>query len=169
MLWKTPTLSPVCPQSWDASWPTRYSSDMCCFTLVTSSFKRGTFWSPDSEEVRKPSLITSYRSVINYFIIWSKNHFLKHMTTVYMWYTKWKWKSLIHVDSLWLHRLYSPWNYPGQNTGVGNLSLLQGIFLTQGLNPGLPDCRQNLYQLSHQGSTKHNHLRKFFTIKTGHW
>ena len=33
--------------------------------------------------------------------------------------------------------LYSPWNSPGQNTEVGSLSLLQGIFLTQGLNPGL--------------------------------
>jgi len=30
-----------------------------------------------------------------------------------------------------------PWNSPGQNTGVGSLSLLQGIFLTQGSNPGL--------------------------------
>ena len=37
--------------------------------------------------------------------------------------------------------LYSPWNSPGQNTGVGNLSLLQGIFPTQGLNPGLPHCQ----------------------------
>ena len=33
------------------------------------------------------------------------------------------------------HELYSPWNSPGQNTGVGSLSLLQGIFPTQGLNP----------------------------------
>ena len=33
------------------------------------------------------------------------------------------------------------------------ISLLQGIFSTQGLNPGLPHCRQILYQLSHQGST----------------
>ena len=40
---------------------------------------------------------------------------------------------------------YSPWNSPGQNTGVGSLSLLQGVFLTQGLNPGLPHCRQILY------------------------
>ena len=31
----------------------------------------------------------------------------------------------------------SPWNSPGQNTGVGTLSLLQGIFPTQRLNPGL--------------------------------
>ena len=39
-------------------------------------------------------------------------------------------------DSLQLHGLYSPWNSPGQNTGVGSLSLVQGIFPTQGSNPG---------------------------------
>ena len=50
------------------------------------------------------------------------------------------------------HRLYTPWNYPGQNTGVGSLFLLQGIFPTQGSNPGLPHCRWILYQLSHMGS-----------------
>ena len=48
--------------------------------------------------------------------------------------------------------LYSPWNSPEQNTGVGSLSLLQGIFPTLWLNPGLPHGRQILYQLSHQGS-----------------
>ena len=47
------------------------------------------------------------------------------------------------------HGLYSPWNSPGQNTGVGSLSLLQGVFPTQGSNPGLLHCRQFLYQLSH--------------------
>ena len=46
----------------------------------------------------------------------------------------------------------SPWNSPGQNTGMGSLSLLQGIFPTQGSNPGLPHCRRILYQLSHQES-----------------
>ena len=56
--------------------------------------------------------------------------------------------------SLWPHGLYSPWNSPGQNTGVGNLSLLQGIFPTQGLSPGLLHCRQILYQLSHKGSLR---------------
>ena len=55
-------------------------------------------------------------------------------------------------DSLCPHGLYSPWNSPGQNTGVGSLSLLQGIFPTQGSNPGLPHCRQILYQLSYKGS-----------------
>ena len=37
---------------------------------------------------------------------------------------------------------------------MGSLSLLQGIFPTQGLNPGLPHCRQILHQLSHQGSPR---------------
>ena len=49
---------------------------------------------------------------------------------------------------------YSPWNSPGQNTGVGCLSLLQGIFPTQGSNPGLPHCRRILYHLSHRGSPR---------------
>ena len=52
------------------------------------------------------------------------------------------------------HGLYSSWNSPGHNTGVGNLSLLRGIFPNQGLNPGLPHCRRILYQLSHQGSPR---------------
>ena len=57
-------------------------------------------------------------------------------------------------DSLRPHGLYSPWNSPGQNTGVGSHSLLQGIFSTQGLNWGVLHCRQILYQLSHKGSPK---------------
>jgi len=40
---------------------------------------------------------------------------------------------------------------PGQNTGVVSLSLLQEIFPNEGSNPGLPHCRQILYQLSHKG------------------
>ena len=54
--------------------------------------------------------------------------------------------------SLQPHRLHSPWNSPDPSTGVGSLSLLQAIFSTQGLNPGLPHCRWILYLLSHQGS-----------------
>ena len=57
-------------------------------------------------------------------------------------------------DSLWPRGLYSPWNSPGQNTGVGNLSLFQGIFSTQVSNSGLPHCRRILYQLSDQGSPR---------------
>ena len=54
--------------------------------------------------------------------------------------------------------LYSPWDSPGQNTGVSSLSLLQGIFPTQGSNPGILHCRRILYQLSHQGSQSENRL-----------
>ena len=57
-------------------------------------------------------------------------------------------------NSLPPHGLYSPWNSPGQNTGLGSLSLLQGIFPTQGSNLGLPHCEQILYQLSHKGSPR---------------
>ena len=61
-------------------------------------------------------------------------------------------------NSLWPHglkyaRLLCPWDFPGKNTGVGCHFLLQGIFPTQGSNPGLLHCRQTLYPLSHQGSS----------------
>ena len=65
----------------------------------------------------------------------------------------WKSKKL-SPNSLWPHGLYSPWNAPGQNTGVGSLSLLQRIFLIWGSNPGLRHCRWILHQLSHKGSPR---------------
>ena len=58
---------------------------------------------------------------------------------------------IVVSTSLWPHGLYGPWN-SGQNTGVGSLSLLQGIFPTQGSNPVFTYCRQILYQLSHNRS-----------------
>ena len=48
----------------------------------------------------------------------------------------------------------SPWNSPGQNTGVGSLSIIQGFFPNQGSNPGLLHCGRILYQLSHKGSPR---------------
>ena len=53
-------------------------------------------------------------------------------------------------DCLRPHGLYTPWNSPDQNTGVGSLSLLQGIFPTQESNSGLPHYRWFLYQLTHR-------------------
>ena len=64
---------------------------------------------------------------------------------------KWGESHLIVSDSLRPHGLCSPWDSLGQYTGVGSLSLLQGIFLAQGSNPGLLHCRQILYQLNHRG------------------
>ena len=70
---------------------------------------------------------------------------------------KWKkWSGESHSvmsDSSRPHGLWSPWNSPGQNSGVGSLSLLQGIIPTQGSNPGLPHGRWILYQLSHKGNS----------------
>ena len=68
-----------------------------------------------------------------------------------LWIQPVKWKSVMS-NCLQSHGPYSPWNSPGQNTGVGSLSLLQGIFPTQGSNPGLLHCMQILYQLRHYGS-----------------
>ena len=65
-----------------------------------------------------------------------------------------KWKSLSRVWLFATPWIYSPWNSPSQNTGVDSLSLLQRIFLTQGLNQGLPRCRWILYQQNHQGSPR---------------
>ena len=57
-------------------------------------------------------------------------------------------------------RLLCPWDTPGKNTGEGCHSLLQGIFSTQGLNPGLLHCRQILYHLSHVIETKFRVINK---------
>ena len=70
-----------------------------------------------------------------------------------------KWSRSVVSDSLRGQgleptRRLRPWDFPGKSTGVGCHFLLQGIFPTQGSNPGLPHCRQTLYRLSHQGSWK---------------
>ena len=77
---------------------------------------------------------------------------------------------LVMSDSLRPHGLYSPWNSLGQNTGVGSLSLLQGLFPTQGLNLGLLHCRQILYHLSYLGSSsywKYNSAIKMCGVQSG--
>ena len=52
-------------------------------------------------------------------------------------------------------RFFTSWaTSKSKDTGVGSHSLLQGIFQAQGWNPGLPHCRQILYQLSHKGSPR---------------
>ena len=74
-------------------------------------------------------------------------------------------------NSLQPHGLYSSWNSPGQNIGVGSLSLLQWIFPSQGLNPGLPHCRKILYQLSHMntGVGSLSILQGIFLIQELNW
>ena len=74
---------------------------------------------------------------------------------------------LVVFNSLQPHGLYPArllcsWNSPDENTGVGIHFLLQGIFLTQGSNPGLPHCRQILSHLSHHRSFYFTHGARQF-------
>ena len=64
------------------------------------------------------------------------------------------WQSLSCVWHFATPWTIQSWNYPGQNIGVGSLSLLHRIFPTQGSNPGLLHCTWILYQLSHKGSPR---------------
>ena len=82
-----------------------------------------------------------------------------------------KWKSLSCVRLLRCYGLNSPCSFPGQNTGVGSLTLL-GIFPTQRSNPGLPHYMWIFYQLSHKRSPSNkrvvvvkslSHVRLFVT------
>ena len=75
--------------------------------------------------------------------------------------SEWSESHSVMSNSVQPHGLYSPWNSLGQNTGVGSLSLLHGIFPTQESNWGLPQCRQILYQLSHKGSNVQTFERMF--------
>ena len=85
-------------------------------------------------------------------------HFLNFPNTpnrgMMIWEKKVKVGCSVVSNSLQPHGLYSPWNSPGQNTGVGSLSLLQGVFSTQELKPSILHWRQILYHLSHNGSHK---------------
>ena len=77
-------------------------------------------------------------------------------------------------DSLRPHVVYSPWNSLGQNTGVGSLSLLHGIFPTQESNPGLLHCRQIL-PAEPQGKSKNTGggslslLQRIFLTQESNW
>ena len=86
----------------------------------------------------------------NYIYIYTHTH--THIY-IYMKESECESRSVVS-DSLRPHRLCSPRNSPGQNTGVSSLSLLHGIFPSQESNPGLLHCRQILYQLSHKGSLR---------------
>ena len=82
------------------------------------------------------------------------------------WKWKWKWLSCVRLSATaWI---YSPWNSPGQYTGVASLSFLQEIFPTQESNQGLLHCRQILYQLSYQsGCLKHYSTRHVAHLLAG--
>ena len=86
------------------------------------------------------SIYCLFRSCLFFWLCWALS------LSVWLFATPW---SAAHQAPLSVHG-----DSPGKNTGVGCHTLLQGIFPIQGLNPGLPHCRQILYQLSYQRSPK---------------
>ena len=81
--------------------------------------------------------------------VWQKTKFCKAVILQLKFFLR-KWKSLSHVQLS-----ATPWTMEfSRPEYCSGYSLLQGIFPTQGSNPGLPHCRQVLYQLSHQGSPR---------------
>ena len=92
-------------------------------------FKKQKFWSPGLP-----------------FLVWLEGGWAENwMVVMGAGVLKWKWKLLTCFQLLVTHS-------PGQNTGVGSLSLLQGPLPNPGIEPGLPHCGRILYQLSHKGS-----------------
>ena len=71
----------------------------------------------------------------------------------------------LRPHGLWPTRLLCPWDFSGKSSGVGCHFLLHGIFLTQGSNPGLPNCRQMLYHVKHQGSLPGASMRNSIVAK----
>ena len=111
-----------------------------CLRVYHDCFLQQYLLNPSRAE---PGLSTLYSKSLVY---WWGSHKLFWQ---YLWKDESESRSVVS-DSLQPCGLYSPWNSPGQNTGAGSLSLLQGIFPTQGSNPGLPHGRWILYQLSQQ-------------------
>ena len=93
------------------------------------------------------------------YLIYDFQNMKDYIRVSYMW-TVWKCvSSSVVPDSLWPYglqsnRLLCPWDFPGKDTGIVCHFLLQGIFPTQGSNPGLLHCMQIIYQLSYQGKIK---------------
>ena len=134
-----------CPQGmWDLSSPTRNQTPIPC-----TGRQHLNYWS--TREVPAPPFWDSpiFHCML-YHISSIHSSIYGHFGGFHL--LKWSESCSVVSDSWRPHGLYSPCNSPGQKTGVGSLSLPQGIFPTQGLNTGLPHCRRILYQLSHKGS-----------------
>ena len=110
---------------------------------------------------------------------WSSNTLATLCKEVTHWERPWCWEGLsarresesrsVLSDSLLPHGLYSSWNSPDQNPGVGSLSHLQQIFPTQESNRGVLHCRWILYQLSDEGRQEEKRATKDEMVGWHHW
>ena len=106
------------------------------------------FWNPQSCSWR---VAINIQSLVNIDVLTSSHKLWMSLVASRIVNPIWNEVKVTQCLTLCDPRLYNPWNSPGQNTGVDSRSLLQGIFPTQGLNPGILHCRWILYHLSHQG------------------
>ena len=95
---------------------------ICSKGQITGGSWHDCWWKPGALIWRKTTHFTHYAAFCESEAAWSR--------------------STLRPRGLQPTRLLHPWDSPGESTGVGCHFLLQGIFLTQGLNPGLPNCRQ---------------------------
>ena len=132
-----------------------------CYTIQTNTVLSGNYISIKSKEINEWIWVICRDMAVPKVCHtqWRKLEREKQILFInaYIWNLE-KWyeseSPSVMSDSLWSHGLYSPWNSPGHNTGMSSHSLPQGIFPTQGSNPGLLHCRRILYQLSHKGSPR---------------
>ena len=129
----------------DLEWVTLLVKNLQLFYLPLELLCKSPWWMDTTLLAQTP--VTSFMHVrvspdLHGYIQRRKDQILPSMEA-------WSESCSVMSDSLQPHGLYSPWNSPGHNTGEGSRSLLQGIFPTQGSNPGFPHCRWILYQLSH--------------------
>ena len=125
-------------RTWLSDW-TELIHFRCEWNLVQSLWK--TVW----KFLKQLKNRTTSNSTSGYIYKENENRISRDIH-ISMFEVKWSESLSVMSDSLLSHVLYSPWNSPAQTTGVGSLFLLQGIFPTQGSNPGLPHCRWILYQ-----------------------
>ena len=127
---------------------------LVCLTKPSSPALQGGFLTPGPQG--SPLISTSYKDTNQVRLVATLT---SQVTSV---------SHSVVPDSLQPHglqptRLLCPWDFPGKSTGVGCHCLLQGIFPTQGSNPGLLHCRQILYHLSYGGSHA-NFITPFKTL-----
>ena len=100
---------------------------------------------------------------------WSPNHWT---TRGFHQHTFVKWKLLSPVRLFvtpWTNELYSPWNSPGQSTGVGSLSFLQGIFPTYGTEPRSPALWVEFLPSEPQGKPKNTGVGSLSLLQWIFW
>ena len=111
---------------------------------------------------RSKNLLISWLQSLLAVIFGTQENKICHCFPIFPFYLPWSDGTRCHESeteitqscpTLW-DPMYIPWNSPGRNTGVDTLSLLQGVFPTQGSNPGLSHCWWILYQLNHKGSLR---------------